>query len=271
MGLDYRKYRGIPIEAPARRVEMCLIANIEAAPSTAYVPDRDALAYLTSTGSGCLLSLVLHIKGQRFIGGKLVKGPQEPVSGNAIRDRLISLSSRLSCNSTSSASAGMHIENAARLMSRNSLRRRSADQSVLSARQLRISTALLKSNLDKNLHISKIARACGISESHLRRAFRTCTGMSPKQWRQERRMQFCRHKLVTTDAPLAVISREAGFAVPSHFSRVFARSSGLCPSEWRRAFQSLNRASIAGFTWQIFGRADSTTESISRNRERIGF
>jgi len=241
---------------------MRLIANIAPTQHTGIVQNRDALAYLTSTGSGWLLGLVLHVGDQRLVGSKLVTQQLEPTSESAVHARLKELASRLSNDLSEASSIGIHIEKAARVLARTLRRRRPAEQSVLSSRQLRISTGLLGSNLNETLQIYEIARTCGVSESHLRRAFRTCTGLSPRQWRQEKRLQFCRQRLVETDAPLATISREAGFAVQSHFSRVFTQSTGMSPSEWRRVFQSVSRAGQTAFIEQNFRGAASMAEGI---------
>lgn len=221
---------------------MHLIAHIAPPQKTRWQNGLDAQAYLTSTNSGWLLNMVMCVGGQHLVGGKLVNEELQPLCEATVYARLTDLAKRLSNDSSQVSPIGVHVEEAACSLALTLRRRRPAGQTVLSARQLRISTTMLGSRLGSPLHIPQVAQACGISEGHLRRAFRTCTGLSPRQWRQERRLQFCQRKLIETDAPLAVISREAGFAVQSHFSRVFTNSTGLTPSRWRCMFQSLAQA-----------------------------
>lgn len=207
---------------------MHLIANMPPGrPAKAAGPS--AVAYLTSTNSGCLMSLVLRVSDQRLVGGRLIARQLEPTCEAMVRTRLQALATRLSRESSAPSVIGDHIQEAARVLDAVLRRRRPPAECVLSTRTLRIATEILGSNLGRAIHMPEVARACGISEGHLRRAFRTCTGVSPRQWRQERRLQFCRKQLVETDEPLAHIARDAGFIVQSHFSRVFIQSTGMSP------------------------------------------
>lgn len=225
---------------------MRLIANMPPSrPARACEPS--AVAYLTSIDSGCLMSLVLHGNDQRLIGGRLVERQLEPTSEAMVRERLQALACSLARESSTPTVIGDHVQKAACALDGALRRRRPAEECVLSAKALRIAMEILGSELNRSIHMPEVARACGISEGHLRRAFRTCTGVSPRRWRQEKRLQFCRRQLVETDEPLARISREAGFVVQSHFSRVFIQSTGMSPSEWRRVFQSASKAGRAVF------------------------
>ncbi|MGY3230351.1 AraC-like DNA-binding protein [Luteibacter sp. HA06] len=220
---------------------MRLIANI-AQTEFHGMPPMASLAHLTQTDSGWLLSLVLRVSDKRLIGSHLAPSGCNRTDESSLQARLAALASRLGAEGPNGSVVGGYVARAARVLEQHLRRRRSADDSVLSAKQLRIAMLLLGSNLDRTLHTPEVATACGISEGHLRRAFKTCTGLSPSKWRQEKRLQLCRTKLVETDEPMVDIARQAGFVVQSHFSRVFTRATGTSPSEWRRLFQSANRA-----------------------------
>lgn len=225
---------------------MRLIANMP--PSRpARVNGSNAVAYLTKTDAGCLMSLVLYVRDQRIVGGRLMDRDLEPTSEAMVRARLQTLAARLSLDSSPSSAIGGHVKQAARVLEFALRKKRPAEECVLSAKTLRIAKEILSSELSRPIHMPEVANACGVSEGHLRRAFRTCTGVSPRLWRQERRLQFCRKELVETNRPLAHIAREAGFVVQSHFSRVFIQSTGMSPSEWRRVFQSASKAGGAAF------------------------
>lgn len=219
---------------------MRLIANI-AQTEFHGLPSMASLAHLTETDSGWLLSIVLRVSDKRLIGGHVAPRGCERTCEFSLQARLAALASRLGAEGPNGSVVGGYVSRAARVLEQQLRRRHSSDESVLSAKQLRMAMFLLGSDLDQPLHTPEVAKACGISEGHLRRAFKTCTGLSPSKWRQEKRLQLCRTKLVETDDPMVDIARQAGFVVQSHFSRVFTRSTGTNPSEWRRLFQSAKR------------------------------
>lgn len=220
---------------------MRLIANIAQAEPLG-MGRSSSLAQLTATDAGWLLSLVLHVSDKRLVGGYLSPASVEPVGGTAVHARLTALADRLASEGADASVVGSHVYMAARVLELQFRRRLPAEQSVLSSKQLRIATGMLGSELHRVIHTQAVATACGLSEGHLRRAFKTCTGLSPSKWRQEKRLELCRTQLVQTDESLAEVARQAGFVVQSHFSRVFTRTTGMSPSEWRRVFQSAARA-----------------------------
>lgn len=88
-------------------------------------------------------------------------------------------------------------------------------------------------NLDGNMTVMLLARACGLSTKHFSRAFRQSTGLSPHQWLLHRRIDRAKQLLRGT-LPLADLALACGFADQSHFTRVFTRAVGLSPGQWRR-------------------------------------
>lgn len=88
-------------------------------------------------------------------------------------------------------------------------------------------------NLDGNMTVMLLARACGLSTKHFSRAFRQSTGLSPHQWLLHRRIDKAKQLLRGT-LPLADLALACGFADQSHFTRVFTRVVGLSPGQWRR-------------------------------------
>lgn len=93
---------------------------------------------------------------------------------------------------------------------------------------------LLLAHLDGNVSLEQIAHECGMSRSHLARAFKVSTGQSPHRWLSTRRIERARHMLSHTPLPLADIARRCGFADQSHFTRVMGAALGLSPGLWRR-------------------------------------
>jgi AraC-like DNA-binding protein len=104
----------------------------------------------------------------------------------------------------------------------------------LSPLQERRAKELMCAHLDGGLGLEVIARACGISTSHFRRAFRQSTGMAPHQWLLQQRVEAAKVKLVDARLSLSEIALICGFADQSHFTRVFSQIAGEGPGRWRR-------------------------------------
>jgi len=104
----------------------------------------------------------------------------------------------------------------------------------LSPRQERRVKELLLSRLDGALSLDEIARECGVSRSHLARAFKRSTGQTPHRWLLARRIERACELLRDSRLPLAEISTRCGFADQSHFTRVLRSALGESPGKWRR-------------------------------------
>ncbi len=101
--------------------------------------------------------------------------------------------------------------------------------------QERRAKEFLDANLDGDVSVMLLARACGLSTKHFSRAFRQTTGTSPHRWLVQRRIDKARQILRDADVPLADVAVACGFADQSHLTRVFRRSIGMSPGQWRRA------------------------------------
>jgi AraC family transcriptional regulator len=82
--------------------------------------------------------------------------------------------------------------------------------------------------------ISAIAADVGVHPVHLARMFRACYGASPGAYARRVRLDRAAERLAATDAPLAAIAADAGFADQSHFTRAFRQHTGLPPGAYRR-------------------------------------
>ncbi len=81
--------------------------------------------------------------------------------------------------------------------------------------------------------VAALARRAGLGETAFRAAVRRLTGSSPRAHIERLRLDRAAYALRATDAPVARIAAEAGFADPFHFSRAFRRVFGRSPSRWR--------------------------------------
>jgi len=62
--------------------------------------------------------------------------------------------------------------------------------------------------------------------------------MPPHQWLLKVRVERAKEQLLNSDASLADIAVDSGFADQSHFTRVFTKHVGASPGQWRRQFSS---------------------------------
>ena len=93
---------------------------------------------------------------------------------------------------------------------------------------------ILACNLSGDAPLAEVARQCALSASHFTRAFRQSLGMAAHQWLLSIRVERAKAQLLNSDAPLADIAIDCGFADQSHFTRVFTKHVGNSPGEWRR-------------------------------------
>jgi AraC-like DNA-binding protein len=234
-----------------------LIASIGGGRCVPDVAAPKSTAHLTPTATGWLVSLIVPVDDQRLVAALVVQHDCEPISELALLQRIDGLACRASRETDMAEPVSAHLRCAAEAF--HSSMRPAARRVRLSTRQLRLAMDLLGSDLQSCLPIGVVARACGLSESHLRRGFRTCTGQSPGQWRLEQRLRLCRRELLETDLPLAQIARQAGFTAQNYFSRVFMRSSGVTPQEWRRIFRGIAKTSAASLDIPSNGPASGVT------------
>ncbi len=86
------------------------------------------------------------------------------------------------------------------------------------------------------------ASAAGMHPVAFARRFRRCTGISPTDWRQRRRVELAAAALAGGSDALASIACDVGFADQAHLSRVFKRQTGLTPGGFRRIVHAIWRS-----------------------------
>lgn len=109
----------------------------------------------------------------------------------------------------------------------------SLSSGMLSASQEQAAKDFVLENLQKNLSVSLIAAAAGVSTRHLSLGFREATGYTPHQWLMHMRIVRAKELLAQRSLSLQSIAHSCGFADPSHLSRAFVRETGMTPAIWR--------------------------------------
>ncbi|QHT62816.1 AraC family transcriptional regulator [Paenibacillus lycopersici] len=94
--------------------------------------------------------------------------------------------------------------------------------------------AYIRSNIDKEIRISELARMMNMSESGLRIAFKKAYGLSPKQYLQQYRMSEAKTMLELSDHHIQHIAQQVGFPSIHAFSAWFQKETGSSPSVWRQ-------------------------------------
>jgi AraC-like DNA-binding protein len=93
--------------------------------------------------------------------------------------------------------------------------------------------ALVEERLDDPPSVAELAVAVGCSVAHLRRMFRTETGLGVKPWIQARRLERARHLLRNSGLPVRVIAAQLGITDLQRFNKLVRQACGVGPRALR--------------------------------------
>jgi AraC family transcriptional regulator len=102
-------------------------------------------------------------------------------------------------------------------------------------RWLTRATDLVHTRFRENLRIDEIAAEAGVHAAHLAVAFRRIHRQPLGSYMRRLRVDWAADQLLDTDAPVAAIACEAGFADQAHLTRLFRQVLGTTPAAYRRA------------------------------------
>lgn len=86
----------------------------------------------------------------------------------------------------------------------------------------------------ETVRIGDVARAAGVHPAHLAAVFRQAHHEPLGTYVRRLRVDWAAEQLLRTDAPIATVAAEAGFADQSHLTRAFRRVTGTTPAAYRR-------------------------------------
>lgn len=127
---------------------------------------------------------------------------------------------------------------AARLIRQHSslsvIRQRRPVTEAMTDNRLDRALEFIEASLAQSVDLPAIADAAGLSASHFARQFRATIGVAPHQYLVQRRVESAKRRLEATNASIARIAFECGFANQEHMTRVFKRLCGVTPAAYRK-------------------------------------
>lgn len=91
----------------------------------------------------------------------------------------------------------------------------------------------MRRNLSREVSVTEIAAAIGLSANHFSQSFKKVTGFTPHQWLMLARVDAAKDLLSGRDLTLKAIADTCGFVDQSQFTKVFSRETGVTPAVWR--------------------------------------
>src|SRR5262249_5593041 len=93
---------------------------------------------------------------------------------------------------------------------------------------------IIDRNLDGELSLGSIARACGVSRFHMAHAFGPTTGAPAMDYVRPRRLSEAAHQLAAGASSILEVALEAGYGSHEAFSRAFRARFGVTPEAVRK-------------------------------------
>ena len=84
-----------------------------------------------------------------------------------------------------------------------------------------------------NISLESCFTGLGLSYRQLSRHFTSSTGVSPKQYQSDQRMEIAKRYLTDTNWSITTIAMELGFSSSQYFSSSFRRATSYSPFQYR--------------------------------------
>ena len=92
----------------------------------------------------------------------------------------------------------------------------------------------LNENYDKDVSLELVAKITGFSPSYFSQIFKTKSGKSFLQYKNDIRIQKAMHLLNTTGSSVTSVAFEVGYNDVTYFTRAFKEYIGVTPSEYKK-------------------------------------
>jgi AraC-like DNA-binding protein/mannose-6-phosphate isomerase-like protein (cupin superfamily) len=107
-------------------------------------------------------------------------------------------------------------------------------QANAARRPVAMAMEFLKRNLHRPLTLDDIAKAAGVSNSHLEHLFKSQTGSSVMSHLQEARIQHAKTLLLESGLNISQIAEQSGYSSIHLFSRRFKKAVSVAPSQYAK-------------------------------------
>ncbi|GFN29985.1 AraC family transcriptional regulator [Paenibacillus xylaniclasticus] len=108
-------------------------------------------------------------------------------------------------------------------------------------RQIEQAIRFMSLHYAQPVSIEQLSWTLGYHRTHLSRMFKRMTGLSPKQYLMQIRLERAQQLLTETAMPIDQVAASAGFNDPLYFSKKFRSWAGISPSAYRQAAVSRNQ------------------------------
>lgn len=102
----------------------------------------------------------------------------------------------------------------------------------------------IRNNLEKDFNLDDLGSLVNLNKCYLCSLFKTVTGVSLSQFINQERVKKAEILLVTSQMPIADISKQCGFRSTTYFSTVFRALNFMSPREYRIKIEESNNELI---------------------------
>lgn len=100
--------------------------------------------------------------------------------------------------------------------------------------------AYLSGHMDQHITIPELSKEFGVSDTHLKNAFKGVYGMPVFSYMRVQKMHSAAQLLIHTEKTIAEIAEEFGYSNTSKFSAAFQSVMGEAPGDYRRCHTKLS-------------------------------
>lgn len=115
------------------------------------------------------------------------------------------------------------------------LPKRKAEENHPMRKTIRRACFLMRQRSGGPLCPEELAAELNTGYTYFRRMFRKYTGISPKRYHSQLRLQRVKRLLRDSGSSITEIADKFGFASPFHLSNWFKKETGLSPRDWRQS------------------------------------
>lgn len=106
-------------------------------------------------------------------------------------------------------------------------------QSKSFMKQINRAKEIMQESITDDMDTPAIADQLNIGYALFRKKFKEFTGLSPRQYLLQLRLNRAKSLLLGTDLPVKIIAIKTGYESIYHFSKVFKEKTGLSPTQFR--------------------------------------